>query len=89
MVAGSVAVPATPLPHPAGMNTTKRKWLPRREWARREIAKIDADLLAPSAYEPNWRRFQNASRGRDPLHARRDRLARIVGDEFDDSPTPF
>jgi hypothetical protein len=73
------------------MSKMERKGLPRREWARREVAKIDAQLLAPSAYEPNWRRYRSAQRGRDALHARRERLARIAGPEIipDEDCGPF
>jgi hypothetical protein len=53
------------------------------------VARIDAQLLAPKAYEPNWRRYRNAERGRSRLHERRDRLARIAGAAYDDIPTPF
>lgn len=82
-----VAGCATALPHPVGMN--KREWLPRREWARREMAKIDALLLAPKPYEQNWRQYRRSEAGRDRLHARRARLARVAGMDFDDGPTPF
>ena len=74
------------------MNKEKREWLPRREWARREVDRIDRQLLEvhgeriPSA---NWRRIRAKAAASDRLHQRRARLARLAGMDFDDSPTPF
>lgn len=70
---------------------TKQKWLPRKEWARREVAKIDADLTTSRAYEPNWRRYRNAERGRERMRKRRDRLAKVAGMDFipDEECGPF
>lgn len=74
------------------MNTEKRKWLPREEWAQREVARIDADLAAlraervPSA---NWRRIRAKAAAAQRLRERRARLAAVAAPDFDDSPTPF
>jgi hypothetical protein len=67
------------------MNTTKR------EWARQEIARIDAQLLERGERIPSadWRRIRAKAAGQARLRARRDRLARVVGLDFDDGPTPF
>lgn len=87
-----VAAPATAAPYPAGMNTTERKWLPRREWAAAQVARIDADLAAlraervPSA---NWRRIRAKAAAAQRLRERRARLAAIARADFDDGPTPF
>lgn len=92
MVAGTVAGDATALPYPVGMNTTKRAYLPKREWARREVARIDAELFAlrdqrhPSG---RWRKIRSKSAAQSRLHARRARLASIAGMGVDDGPTPF
>ena len=74
------------------MNTEKRKTLPRREWAQREVARIDADLSAlraervPSA---NWRRIRAKAAAASRLRERRARLAAVATPDFDDGPTPF
>lgn len=75
------------------MNTTKREWLPRREWARREVARIDRDLDAlqgeriPSA---NWRRIRAKAAASSRLRERRARLVSIAGAGVDDClDTPF
>lgn len=74
------------------MNTEKRKWVPRREWAQAEVARIDADLAAlrserlPSS---NWRRIRAKAAASGRLHRQRERLAQIAGTEADDGPTPF
>lgn len=89
MVALTVASTATGSPYPCSMNTD-RKWLPREEWARQEVARIDASLAAlrteriPSA---NWRRVRAKAAASSRLRQRRDRLARIT--DVDDGPTPF
>jgi hypothetical protein len=91
MVAAAVAAAATALPYASGMNTEKR-WLPRREWAQREVARIDADLAAlraeriPSA---NWRRIRAKAAAAQRLRERRARLASIATSDVDDGPTPF
>jgi hypothetical protein len=73
------------------MNTEKRKWLPREEWAAAQMARIDADLAAlqaervPSA---NWRRIRAKAAAAQRLRQRRARLAAIAP-PIDDGPTPF
>lgn len=92
MVAAAVAATATAGPYASGMNTEKRKYLPRREWAQREMARIDADLAAlraeriPSA---NWRRIRAKAAAAQRLRERRARLASIATSDVDDGPTPF
>lgn len=73
------------------MDTTKREWLPRREWARREVARIDAQLLerGERIASADWRRIRAKAAAASRLRARRARLARIAGEEFDEGATPF
>lgn len=67
------------------MNTRKA------EWARREIARIDAQLLAPRQREPSWRKWKAGDEGRRRMRARRARLAKIAGGDFtpEDFDLPF
>ncbi len=72
------------------MNTTKREWLPRR--ARREVARIDAQLLERGERIPSadWRRIRAKAAAASRLHARRARLALVAGMGVEaDVDTPF
>ncbi len=73
------------------MSTTKREWLPRREWARREVARIDAQLLDRGERIPSadWRRIRAKAAASSRLRERRAWLARIAAQVVDDGGTPF
>ena len=71
----------------------KRVWYAtKREWALAEIAKIDESLgvVRDQRYtSANWRKIRAKAAASGRLHARRERLAKVAGLDFDDGPTPF